>query len=876
MTVHAPSDQLPWLRRAMLVVVAACGLVCAAVAPGAAVAASADVDIALVRMGVGNHVRAGDPTAILVRVTSGLQAPVQARLEWAVMNADGDMARYARDVALAPGAPVERWLYGVTPIINASAQSAVDKVTIVRVLEVKDGRVLRVLGEKRIDGSAGEEPAVPVETTESLIGVIGDGRAGLAALATPTPNLGFIASMNELTKIARGISASDLPDRWEGLASYDSIIWTNAPLQSVGIEQSRALLDWTRRGGNLVIVLPEAGDPWGIGGQRTATPFAEALPERAERRDAVQVAELLPVLTRSGALRNVAARTSIWTFPNDPGNGFAPLLLAPAPVDDRTGNLVTNEGISGCALAVRRPFGFGFVTVIGVDVDGLDRRALTADGIPQADQFWNRILGRRADAPGPTEWAALAAAKRLETRGGLVVPGNGGELVNQFIGLRSQAAISILGLLGAFAIYWMIAGPVSYWMLRGAKRPQYAWLAFVIVAVVATVIAWTVTGSFELKSGRVQHLTFVDRVERPGATSEERAQMRVQSWFSAELPGYGTTRIALENGDGAAGGDLLASWFPPPAGNPSGFPDSETYEVPATSQAAYTLPSRATSTVLNASWMGIALPAWHGTPREMSQRQLRQDITWGTQPRIMLSGALQHSLPAPLRDVMLIHVTPFHGAMRLMTGSNPPLITPSDGMPSHARVARLAQWDPEVPLDVGLSLYGLETEGSSKRSIASALARDSGMTSAAATFRALWYEPVLTSSTSTYDPSLALTKEQRLDMLQLYAMLQPPNYLTDPDRPAVGWRGDAVRVERDFARSVDLSRWCSTPCLIVIGKIQDDGASEPRIDLPFPFTIDGDEPRADGVTYVRVVFPLPAVPGAMIPSQPLVKSSTSK
>jgi hypothetical protein len=75
---------------------------------------------------------------------------------------------------------------------------------------------------------------------------------------------------------------------------------------------------------------------------------------------------------------------------------------------------------------------------------------------------------------------------------------------------------------------------------------------------------------------------------------------------------------------------------------------------------------------------------------------------------------------------------------------------------------------------------------------------------------------------------------------------------------------------------VDLSRWCSTPCLIVIGKIQDDGASEPRIDLPFPFTIDGDEPRADGVTYVRVVFPLPAVPGAMIPSQPLVKSSTSK
>ena len=70
-------------------------------------AGAADVDIALVRMGVGNHVRPGDMTALLVRVTSGLQAPVQARIEWSVRNADGDVARYARDAALAPGAPTE-------------------------------------------------------------------------------------------------------------------------------------------------------------------------------------------------------------------------------------------------------------------------------------------------------------------------------------------------------------------------------------------------------------------------------------------------------------------------------------------------------------------------------------------------------------------------------------------------------------------------------------------------------------------------------------------------------------------------------------------------------------------------------------------------
>ena len=47
----------------------------------AAAAVAQDVEIALVRMGVGSHARPGDLTGILVRVTSGLQAPVQARIE---------------------------------------------------------------------------------------------------------------------------------------------------------------------------------------------------------------------------------------------------------------------------------------------------------------------------------------------------------------------------------------------------------------------------------------------------------------------------------------------------------------------------------------------------------------------------------------------------------------------------------------------------------------------------------------------------------------------------------------------------------------------------------------------------------------------------
>ena len=831
-----------------------------------AVAIAQDVEIALVRMGVGSHVRPGDPTGILVRVTSGLQAPVQARIEWSLRNADGDVARYSTEAALAPGAPVERWIYGVPPILTASAQGSLEAVSALRVVEVAEGRVVRVLGEQRIDGQSGEEAVVPVETTESLIGVVGDGRAGLSAFSTPTPNLGFIASMNEVTRIARGIRPAQLPDRWEGLASFDSILWTNAPVQNLGVEQARALLDWTRRGGNLVIVLPESGDPWGLESGRRRTPLAEALPERAERSDAVPVRDLMPVLARTGTLRNEAARTTVWTFPPDAGNGFAPLALLPGRVDERSGNLVTEEGsIDGRAFAVRRPFGFGFVTVIGIDVDGLDRRALVAEGLPQADIFWNRILGRRADAPTVAEYDDLAKNKRLETRGGLAVAADGGALVNHFVGLQSRAAIGVLGLLLAFVLYWAVAGPISWWSLKQAGRVQFAWLAYVAVAAAVTAVAWAATGLFEFTAGRVQHLTFIDRIERPGAPAEERAAMRAQSWFSAALPGYGSARVAIQRTEGAAGGNVLWSWFAPPSGSMGGFPDTETYDVPASSQASYDLPSRATSTVLAAAWMGTPEPAWDGTPREMEGRRLRCDITWGNSPRIVLHGALEHTLPAALVDVTLVHVNPFHPASRRTTVvKDDPTIVPSGLPPSFARMARLARWEPRAPLDVARALYADDRDGpEGDRPAVARAARDSGIASTVGTMRARYRDPIRDSTMSMIDPSDVLPRESRLEALQFYGMLEPPQYLLSGQPAAQAWRGEAVRIERDFGRWLDLGRWWSQPCLLVVGRLEDPG--DPKIGMPFPFTIDGDAPKADGNTWVRVAFPLPAVPGAMVP-----------
>ena len=825
----------------------------------AGAALAADADIALLRFGVGSHARPGDPTAILVRATSNLREPVQARIEWLVRDADGDVARYSRDVALAPGAPVERWVYGVLPIAGAGAQRALDEVTTVQVVQTDDGRPVRVLGERRVDGAAAEEPGVGVEVTESLIGVVGDGRAGLAPLSVPTPDMPVVASMNELTRIARGLDAAGLPDRWEGLASYETIVWTNAPVRGLGAEQAKALLDWVRRGGNLVIVLPESGDPWGVGGRRDRTPLGEALPAGAMRHEGVRVSALMPVLSRGGTLRNGSAETAVWTFDPAAGGGFVPLLLAPGRADQRSGHVIEEDGVAGKPVAVRKPMGFGFVTVLGIDADGIERRQLTADGLPHADAFWNRILGRRADAPTPAEWAAFAAEKRLDTRGGTVVPGNGDGIVNRFVGLQSRAALGVLGLLAAFAAYWAIAGPGSHYLLRATGRQRQAWLGFVAVAAAATAVAWVASGLFQLSAARVQHLTFVDRVEDGGAERPVRAQ----SWMGAALPGYGSARVTLARDPKAPGGDLLCTWFPPPSGNAAGFPDTETYLVPAEQQADRPVPARATATVLSAHWVGTPPAAWDGTPREMPERRLRQDIAWGQQPTVVLYGALVHSLPGPLTDVRLIHVNPFHTPGRTTAAMPVPAISPSGLMPSYARMAQMESWAPNAPLDIGPALYADEADD--KRPVRPGAARDLGRDSAESAFKVLWYDPLLRGAVAVIDPSSAFNDAQRLDMLQLYDMLQPPAYLQAPDQRDAGWRGDAVRVERDLGRGLDLSRWFSTPCLIVIGTLADDGTGS--VGMPIPFTIDGAEPAADGTTVVRVVFPLPSAPGAMLPQR---------
>lgn len=836
-----------------------------------------DVTVELLRMGVGSHVRPGDCTGILVRLTSNLTEPVQARVQWELPNADGDTAQYAREVPLAPGAPTERWLYGVLPMHGASVNGSLEAVSVVRVLQMEDDRPVRELATVRINGAAAAESPTGVEVTDGLIGVVGDGRAGLAPFSPVAGQTNLVPSMNEVTLIARGMEPGSLPDHWEGYASFEALVWANAPVQNLGAEQARALTDWVRRGGHLVVLLPESGDPWGLlQGKGGRTPLAAVLPQGGvTRRDGVPVRELMPLISRDDVLRNEAARTGLWLFDTSAtGNGFEPLMAMPSPVDQRTGNLnPTFDTLQGQVVAVRRTLGFGAVTLVGIDADGLERRQLNPNGLPQADVFWNRILGRRADAPSAQLWQQIDAAKRAASSP-IDVEVRGGPLVQGEIGMQGQAAIGVLTLIVAFGVYWVLAGPALYLALRAVKKVNLAWLGFVTVALASTALVWVLTGVDEFSRGRVQHLSFVDRIEAPGMTAEERATVRVTSWFSAELPGYGPTRVSLEHRAGAAGPDAIWTWFAPPAGDNSGFPDTERYLVPINSPADYDVPSRATSAVFSSAWMGDPERDWAGLPRVVDGQTLRQDIIWrgGAVPTVLVQGQLVHSLAAPLQNVALIYVMPWRSPARKASERTPFVFQPSAMLPNYTRIRVRSEWAPGEVLDLAQELFGSSSrdeDGAVKRRTPSAAlansAADSLDSMLKATYVTPWdqYQGGFDFRSQVTDP---LTAAQKLQLLGLYSMLIPPDYLrsaSNSSSPSAEYN-KSVRYHRDLARTVDLARWFTRPCVIVVGTLVDNSST--AVTAPFPIRIDEREVNAEGRTIVRAIFPLPEPMSSVAPA----------
>ncbi len=800
-----------------------------------------EVSIVLEHFGVGDHFRTGDVVGARFSLKGELKEPTAVELSWELPDGNGDIANVTRRLVLDPGQSASAWLYARIPP-QQNPQAAMNEVYTIRVWEESDGRRIRELGSTRFSPATAATPSVVVDLNDDLFGVVGSGRMGLDAYENPPASSPFIPTMNAITRIARRIRPQDLPDRWEGLSAFSAVIWSDESPKTLSGDGATALREWIRRGGLFVVVLPESADPWGIasGAQHPLTALMPATGEwTIERVDAVPIRALVAVLSQSTALQNPTATMPVTFFGERTALGaFDPLLFLAVPRVRSTGYAAPRaDSFDGKVIAVTRVFGHGRVTVIGLDVDALHRRALQEGGLPRADMFWNRVLARRADTLSPTKSVELTRDKRLFVAAPTFVDLGRGELVSDIIGMRGQAALGILAAFLVFVAYWLIAGPGGFALLKLKEWHRHAWVAFVATALIFGGGVWVTGALMSSNQSRVQHLTVLDSISWPAAleAKQEPGLLRATCWFSAFLPGYGQTTVSIEGQDATR--NTLASWSAPPGGNTGTFQNPAQSAVPLENPSTLQVAARATSASFEAQWMGGLSREWGTLPAVIDlKRPLVQTVVAGNPLRVSLSGLLQHGLSGTLRNVGFIHITPVRSPLPKVDSSNSGTNAPSDALPNVGRFGILTEWPAGQPIELAEVLYPTGAQSG-----------DEAVSDLARAIRARYETPFATDVLGLRLDSL-LTSERRktyLDMLTMFSMLQPPAYLVNPPAELA-----PVRVQRMLGRSIDLSQWFTTPCLIVFGYLENAAC-------PVPIRVDGEAVPSDGLVLVRAIFPLP-------------------
>jgi hypothetical protein len=636
------------------------------------------------------------------------------------------------------------------------------------------------------------------------------------------PSATGLVGGHERLGVVQGLDAEALPDRWIGLAPYEAVVWNAPPPGSLGSGRAAALREWVERGGHLIVVLPRVGQSWT---DETNNPLYDITPRvRVTRKEGVDLEPYrllitqrpLPGIGPQGAAIAMPRGEIVQSFTAVPGAGpveAIPVLKGPN----------TDE-----VLVVRRVAGAGMVTLVGLD---LSSRWMTERGMPEAEMFWHRVLGRRGVHTLPSE---SGGAVRIGDREPVTLDRDIGDQIAK----TGRAEIGVLLGLIVFIVYWLVAGPLGFMLLKRTGRAKHGWMAFVAAAAAFTAIAWG--GAAAIRPSRVDasHLTIIDHVFGQDV-------QRARSWISLLIPKYGEATVQFRNPAEPGSprfSNLLSPWEPENTTIAS-FPDARGYRVDSKAPDSLTIPTRSTVKQLQLDWAGG--PQWR-MPRPVGQTPDGSPPTlWlapdddqarGTKQRIRLNGILQHDLPSALSETIII----VNRGQRNLAASLGRTIGETAGGPILWDIAAYTlpqPWQPGETLDLSAIPFEIDRNAEYLKKL---LANDIGAADG--------------SLTQDLDRSRTTS---RLTAIALLSQLEPP--------PPTG---DALvrqrLAQRRSTHGFDLGEWLTTPSVIIIGHIGDKDAG-PATPIPLFVTQGATDTRkveSAGRTVVRWVYPLDARPPA--------------
>lgn len=766
------------------------------------------------RFGPGNVAREGSWTGLRVEVTDqGLSPQREVILRVRVPDPDGDDTDYDRVVTSNAGVVQSFWLY--FPVPTAGAGLDVVEVFAYEAEESDSDarfgyRAGRLLGRNSVSLSRA------IGASAGVIGVVGAARMGLDDYG-PSGNISSHLPLgHEVSRLASGLEVSDIPDRWQGLGGVDVLFWASTRAQAdpgqLTTDKARAIRDWVERGGHLVIVLPSVGQEWF---STVGNPLAAMMPSIKPPRtiEGVDLGTYRALLTSDREARM-------------PTNGVVRYFERAEGAGATEAMAVLNDPEGRC-IVMRRLVGCGAVTLVGID---LSLSGLRAAGLPDADVFWHRVLGRRGALMTPDEAAARGIVQfptRLESRAPIQLDV---DLEDQ-IAMRGTAAMGVALGFVVFLLYWLIAGPVGYMLLGRAGMKRHAWIAFVGSVAAFTVVSWVAATASRPHRASIRHITLLQGVH--GQTTQ-----RARSWMAILAPFYGQARVEVSPlGEAGAGSNLV--WPLRTSGASlalGGFPDNRPYRVESRQPDEIVFPARSTVKELVVEWAGAggwSLPRPVGQPGDLEEPRLRatgaeEFKADGTRVDYEVEGELIHNLPGALEDILVLvntgQVTLFEGAQ---LGAN---------LSANVLAYELPEpWLPGVRLSMAEVTRRGATQGGRRRQLASA-----------------YLETLLASENPGPAGSIrpdGRRLSERLKALALFPQLGPPTF-----NDASGVRDKLAR--RDRTHGYDLGMWFTQPSVMVLGRVnQIEGGG-----AVVPVRLGGEAVAAEGTTFVMWVYPLDPAP----------------
>jgi hypothetical protein len=785
-------------------------------APAISTTGSGEVQLKLERFGVGSLCRPGEWVGVKVQFLDAAPKPREIMVRLAGVDPDGDTPLYQREFTSNPGTWQSAWLYLRLPFWYTSDRPVM--VTVHEALEdVGSGSSTEVSATGfvagRLLGTAEVSPAAPqsvVEPSVGLMAIVGNSGYALGRYSARMAGEPWSPKGHEILEIAPRLAPEDLPDRWQGLTQFDVVVWGSGDPGELRGDRAKALREWVERGGHLVVVLPPVGETWT---NRISNELFDLLPAVAiVRKESVDLEPYRPLLTRK---RPADAPM--------PKNAVVHELRPLGEASAAEASPILN-GPDGACVVARRLVGSGAVTLVGIDAS---QRSLIDFDLLDADVFWHRVLGRRGALLGTAE--LTEEQNRLQGAGATMssrtrMPFDAD--IGREIAKTGRSATGVLMGVALFVLYWAVAGPLGYAVLKRKGIVRHAWVAYLGAAGVFTAIAWG--GATALRPGKTEasHLTFLDHVYGQPI-------QRSRTWASVLIPRYGTARLSV--GDPGIGEDAgkrstnLVAAFDPPWAQERGvamFPDTRGYVIDARRPDSIVVPTRSTVKQIQADWAGG--PRWEMphpvAPAGTAAPEKGAAITIGAGRQ--LSGILVHKLPGPLENVILMVN---YGQRPVSVGSS------GETLSALVNAYKISSWKPGEPLDLETVIKGPGNADEYLQAIA-----DSGSSL-----------DDVTNKLSVDVGNLA----ERLNAIAFFPQIAPPRF-TSAGMFQGNYRGPSLP-QRAATHGWDLGRWFTQPCVIIVGQL---GASGAGAECPTPLYLDGEPIRARGRTVVRWVYPLPAMP----------------